>query len=77
MATISIPAHFDGKSIILDELFELKPNAKLLITVLSEPRDEDDEHLESLSKVLLEPVIQMNQNINFGRKIPKTIEQSW
>jgi hypothetical protein len=49
MATISIPAHFDGKSIILDELFELRPNTKLLVTILSEQPDEDNEHLEWLN----------------------------
>jgi hypothetical protein len=49
MATISIPAHFDGKSIILDEQFELKPNTKLLVTILPERPDEDDEHLEWLN----------------------------
>jgi hypothetical protein len=49
MATTSIPAHFDGKSIILDEQFELKPNTKLLVTILPERPEEDDEHLEWLN----------------------------
>ena len=41
MATVSLRAHFDGKQIQLDEPFPLQPNAKLLVTVLS---DVDDEH---------------------------------
>jgi hypothetical protein len=49
MTAISIPAHFDGKTILLDEQFELKPNARLLVTVLPEQPDEDDEHLEWLN----------------------------
>ena len=31
-----LPAHFDGTQILLDEPFELKPNTKLLVTVLEE-----------------------------------------
>jgi hypothetical protein len=42
MEAISIPAHFDGNQILLDQHFELKPNAKLLVTVLP---NQDDEHL--------------------------------
>jgi hypothetical protein len=41
MATVSLRAHFDGKQIQLDEPFQLQPNVKLLVTVLS---DVDDEH---------------------------------
>lgn len=41
MATVSLRAHFDGTQIQLDEPFPLQPNAKLLVTVLS---DVDDEH---------------------------------
>lgn len=43
MSTISIPAHFDGERILLDEPVELEPNTKLLVTVLPE----DDEERES------------------------------
>lgn len=31
---ITLPAHFDGKSIILDAPFELHPRDKLLVTIL-------------------------------------------
>jgi hypothetical protein len=36
METISIPAHFDGDRILLDEYFELEPNTRLLVTILPE-----------------------------------------
>ena len=35
MPMISVPAHFDGKRICMDEPFELEPNAKLIVTILS------------------------------------------
>ena len=35
----TIPAHFDGQQILLDEAVELEPNTKLLVTVL--PKDAD------------------------------------
>ena len=38
MDNISIPAHFDGERILLDEPFELEPDTKLLVTVL--PKDD-------------------------------------
>jgi hypothetical protein len=31
MNTITLPAHFDGQQIQLDEPFELKPNTKLIL----------------------------------------------
>lgn len=34
MDPISIPAHFDGQQILLDEPFELEPNSKLIVTVV-------------------------------------------
>lgn len=34
MDTISIPAHFDGERIVLDEPVALEPNTKLMITIL-------------------------------------------
>jgi hypothetical protein len=38
MDTISIPAHFDGEHILLDEPVELEPNTKLIVTIL--PKDD-------------------------------------
>jgi hypothetical protein len=47
----TIPAHFDGKHILLDEPVELEPDVKLLVTVL--PKDiERDEWLELARKGL-------------------------
>lgn len=34
MDSVSIPAHFDGKQILLDEPCELEPNTRLIVTVL-------------------------------------------
>ena len=43
----TIPAHFDGKQILLDEPVELQPNTKLLVTVL--PQDAEHEAWLNLS----------------------------
>lgn len=32
--TVSLNAHFDGKSVVLDEDYPLSPQAKLLVTVI-------------------------------------------
>jgi hypothetical protein len=34
MQTITLPAHFDGKQILLDVPFSLAPNTRLIVTVL-------------------------------------------
>ncbi len=34
MDSVSIPAHFDGQHILLDEPCELEPNTRLIVTVL-------------------------------------------
>jgi hypothetical protein len=34
--TVSLSAHFDGKSIVLDEEFPLAPQTKLLVTVIDD-----------------------------------------
>ena len=52
MRTITLPAHFDGDRIILDEPFELKPDSKLIITVLpDEQSDPDHDAWLELSKL--------------------------
>ena len=38
MPVTTLSAHFDGKQIIIDEPFKLKPNTKLLVTVLPETK---------------------------------------
>jgi hypothetical protein len=45
METIILRAHFDGEQIQLDDPFELRPNAKLLVTVLPQLQGE---HLDWL-----------------------------
>lgn len=37
MPTVTLKAHYDGERILLDEPFELPPNASLMITVLPPP----------------------------------------
>ena len=49
----SIPAHFDGERILLDEPVELEPNARLIIKVLPKSDAEHDAWLK-LSKNRLE-----------------------
>ena len=39
---ISIPAHFDGERILLDEPVELERNARLVVTVLPEGDSDRD-----------------------------------
>ncbi|HEV8187227.1 MAG TPA: hypothetical protein VGP83_05720 [Pyrinomonadaceae bacterium] len=48
----TIPAHFDGQHILLDEAVELEPNTKLLVTVL--PKDVDVDAWRALSANRLE-----------------------
>jgi hypothetical protein len=50
---VTIPAHFDGKAIQLDVDIALKPNARLLVTVLSE----DSPHTS-----LVREAMQLSQN---------------
>lgn len=40
MHPVVLHAHFDGEQIRLDEPFELRPDTKLLVTILSEPGEE-------------------------------------
>ncbi len=41
MIMVSLPAHFDGKQILLDAPYPLEPDTKLLVMVLPQ---EDDAH---------------------------------
>ena len=42
MSTITLKAHFDGKQICLDEPYELQPDSKLIVAVVSGNPLEDD-----------------------------------
>jgi hypothetical protein len=44
MNTINLKAHFDGKQICLDEPYELQPDAKLIVAVVSGDPMEDERH---------------------------------
>ncbi len=54
MSTISIFAHFDGTQIRLDEPYTLKPNARLLITLLPETEEEREAWLHLSAQKLTE-----------------------
>ena len=45
MNVITLRAHFDGDRILLDEPFELEPDAKLIVTVL--PKQQPDAEREA------------------------------
>jgi hypothetical protein len=36
MPLMSIPGHYDGKQILLDEDVELRPNTRLIVTVIDD-----------------------------------------
>lgn len=40
MNALILRAHFDGQKIILDEPVKLKPNTRLIVTVLPEPESD-------------------------------------
>ena len=50
--TVSIPAHFDGEHILLDEPFELEPNTKLIVTVVAKQQVERESWLRLSAKKL-------------------------
>ena len=49
---VSIPAHFDGEQILLDEAVELERNARLIVTVLPKENDERESWLRLSSAQL-------------------------
>jgi hypothetical protein len=49
MPTVSLKAHYDGKTIRLDEPFDLPPNARLMVTVLPPLTGSDREDWSNLS----------------------------
>ena len=40
MPLVTLPAHFDGNKICLDESFPLHPNARLMVVILPEQKKE-------------------------------------
>ena len=51
MDPVSIPAHFDGERILLDEPVELERDARLIVTVL--PKDDERDSWLRLSATRL------------------------
>jgi hypothetical protein len=49
MPTVSLKAHYDGKTIRLDEPFDLPANARLMVTVLPPLLDADHENWSNMS----------------------------
>jgi hypothetical protein len=43
MPSVTLKAHYDGRSIMLDEPYELPPNARLLVTVVTPSPDAERE----------------------------------
>ncbi|MCK4762578.1 MAG: hypothetical protein KAW12_10315 [Candidatus Aminicenantes bacterium] len=48
MPFVTLPAHFDGERICLDETFDLEPDAKLMVTILPK-KENSNEHENWLS----------------------------
>lgn len=48
MTPKTINAHFDGKQIVLDEPFELEPNMKIVVTILSEDDEREEWRLAAM-----------------------------
>jgi len=45
MPLVSIPAHYDGTQVLLDEKVTLQPNTRLIVTVLDGSDEDRDEFL--------------------------------
>ena len=41
--TVSLNAHFDGKSIVLDDDYPLRPQARLLVTIVEDAGATDEQ----------------------------------
>jgi hypothetical protein len=46
MLTVTLKAHYDGRQIVLDEPFDLLPNATLIVTVLPPAAVGEVEHAQ-------------------------------
>jgi hypothetical protein len=49
MPAITLKAHFNGKQIVLDEPFDLRPHSSLMVTVLPKEDAAEDAHWHSLA----------------------------
>jgi len=49
---LTVAAHYDGSHVLLDEAVQLRPNARLIVTVLEDSDRERDEFLKMASGAL-------------------------
>jgi hypothetical protein len=52
MPLLTVAAHYDGSRVLLDEAVDLRPNTRLIVTVLEDPDQERDEFLSMASLAL-------------------------
>lgn len=52
MPLLTIAAHYDGSRVLLDEPVALRPNTRLMVTVLEDADRERDEFLSMASRAL-------------------------
>ena len=52
MPLLSIPAHYDGARVLLDEAVSLRPNTRLIVTVLEDSDAERGEFMTMASVAL-------------------------
>lgn len=69
MPTISLRAHFDGKTIRLDEPFDLPQNARLMVTVLQPLIEAEREDWSRLSQANLGRAYGENEPEYSGRDV--------
>jgi hypothetical protein len=52
MPLLTVAAHFDGSRVLFDEAVRLRPNTRLIVTVLEDSDQERDEFLGMASRAL-------------------------
>lgn len=52
MPLLTVAAHYDGSRVLLDEAVHLRPNTRLIVTVLEDSDQERDEFLGMASRAL-------------------------
>jgi hypothetical protein len=52
MPLLTVAAHYDGSRVLLDEAVDLRPNTRLIVTVLEDSDQERDEFLGMASRAL-------------------------
>jgi len=52
MPLLTVAAHYDGSRVLLDEAIALRPNTRLMVTILEDADQERDEFLSMTSRAL-------------------------